>query len=526
MILHEKTDAPQAPGKPYRAADGESIPIYATEAIREIEALAAALPESPALMERAGLAAAALARDRLLKGNKGRVLVLAGPGNNGGDAFVVARHLREFWYKVTLVFTGRRDALSADAQRMLDAWRAAGGEILAEIPRNEDWDGIVDGLFGIGLDSSAHRGLEGRYATLVDTVNRLRLPVLALDVPSGLGSDTGQVRGTAIRASLTATFIGLKAGLLTHEGPGHCGEIFVCDLGLDARALKEPESWLLNQARAKRLLPPRRPADSHKGTFGSVGIVGGAPGMRGAAILAGTAALKLGAGRVHLGLVGNPVPGIDTMQPELMLRTVHELFKLDSLSCLVVGPGLGMGADADFWLRCALESSLPLILDADALNLVAARSGLARLLRERAAASILTPHPAEAARLLDTSTAAVQNDRMTAVRTLAQRFRCHAVLKGAGSVCAAPDGKRHVNASGNPGLSTAGTGDVLSGIMGALLAQGLDAEGAMLLAVYLHGAAADMLRTRQGGPVGLTASEIIDAARTLLNRWTYDDRSA
>ncbi len=489
--------------------------IYTTAEIRAIEQLVAALPVPPALMEKAGLAAAEIARDRLLTDDRNTVLVLAGPGNNGGDAFVAARHLQTWWFKITLVFSGERGHLSDDAKQALDAWLAAGGEILAEIPADKTWDAVIDGLFGIGLE----RDLTGKYLELVNTVNYMHLPVLALDIPSGLGSDNGNVYGAAIRAAVTVTFIGLKPGLLTQHGSDYCGEILLRELDLDASSLVEPHAWKLDQTYVRKLLPLPRPANSHKGMFGSVGIIGGATGMVGAAFLAGTAALKLGAGRVYLGLMAADAPVVNTAQPELMLRPVHELFKLDHLSCLVVGPGLGMEPDAYFWLGSALESALPLVLDADALNLIAAHPRLAGLLRTRAAAAILTPHAAEAARLLGTDTAAIQHDRMAAATKLAERFNCGTVLKGAGSICALPDGRRYLNTSGNPGLSSAGTGDVLSGIIGAFLAQGLSAENALLLAVHLHGAAADALLERHGGPVGMTASEITDAARSLLNQW-------
>lgn len=493
-----------------------STPVYTAAEIRAIEQLAAALPAPPTLMEKAGLAAAEIARDRLLTDDRNTVLVLAGPGNNGGDAFVVARHLQAWWFKVTLVFSGGREHLSADAKQALDAWLAAGGEILTGIPADKTWDAVIDGLFGIGLE----RDLAGKYLELVNAVNRMQRPVLALDIPSGLGSDNGNVYGAAIRAAMTVTFIGLKPGLLTQHGSDYCGEILLRTLDLEPPSLVEPHAWKLDQAYARQLLPPPRPANSHKGMFGSVGIIGGATGMVGAAFLAGTAALKLGAGRVYLGLIAADAPGVNTIQPELMLRPVHELFKLDHLSCLVIGPGLGMEPDAHSWLGSALESALPLVLDADALNLIAAHPQLAGLLRARAAAAILTPHAAEAARLLNTDTTAIQHDRMAAAATLAQRFNCCVVLKGAGSICALPDGRRYLNTSGNPGLSSAGTGDVLSGIIGALLAQGVSAENALLLAVHLHGAAADELLAQHDGPIGMTASEITDAARSLLNRWT------
>ena len=487
-------------------------PIYNNTEIRSIERLTA----SP-LMERAGLAAAEIARDRLLTKEINAVLVLAGPGNNGGDAFVVARYLKSWWLNVTLVFSGERENLPDDAKHALDKWLSAGGEILTEMPENKIWGAVIDGLFGIGLD----RDLVGKNLALVNTVNLMRLPVLALDVPSGLGSDTGNCHGATVRATMTVTFIGLKPGLFTRFGPDYCGEIILCKLDLDPSSLVTPHAWKLDRPYAQKLLPPPRPSDSHKGMFGSVGVIGGATGMVGAAFLAGTAALKLGAGRVYLGLMAVDPPVTSADQPELMLRPVHELFKLAHLSCLIVGPGLGMQPDAHFWLSNALESEMPLVLDADALNLIAVHPELASLLRARTAASVLTPHVAEAARLLGTDSSNLQHDRMAAAAELAKRFNCYTVLKGVGSICTFPDGRSYLNTSGNPGLSSAGTGDVLSGIIGAFLAQGLDAGNALLLAVHLHGAAADSLLERYEGPIGMTASEITDAARGLLNQWLH-----
>jgi hydroxyethylthiazole kinase-like uncharacterized protein yjeF len=504
-----------------KSTPNNSTAIYSTAEIREIEQLAATLPGPPTLMEKAGLATAEVARDKLLTHDRVNVLVLAGPGNNGGDAFVAARHLRAWWFRVTLVFAGERAGLSVDAQRALDAWLAADGEIFPEIPEDKKWDAVVDGLFGIGLDRRGGRDLTGRYADLVNAVNGMHLPVLAIDVPSGLGSDTGNVQGVAIKAAMTVTFIGLKPGLFTGSGPDYCGRIFLRDLDLDVASLKHANSWIMDRTGAQKLLLPRRPANSHKGMFGSVGIVGGAAGMIGAALLAGSAALKLGAGRVYLGLIAGDALGVDTAQPELMLRPIEALFKLGNLNCLVVGPGLGSEPNARFWLGCALESKLPLVLDADALNLIATYARVSGVLRERTAPSILTPHPAEAARLLGVDISTVQNDRMGAAAELAARFKCCVVLKGAGSICAMPDSRRFINTSGNSGLSSAGTGDILSGITGALLAQGARPEDALLLAVYLHGAAADALLEQLGGPVGMTASEITRAARSLLNDWIY-----
>ena len=487
----------------------KQLPVYRTAEIRDIEAAALNASPAPALMERAGLAAAQIARD--VAANRGRgVLVIAGPGNNGGDAFVVARHLKAWWLKVDVVFAGDQSALAADAKIALDAWRECGGSTLERIPENVRWDLVIDGLFGIGLK----RDLDGKYAELVAAINRLGIPVLALDVPSGLDADTGRVCGCAVRADHTATFIGLKSGLLTLQGPDHCGEIHLCTLDLDLPAAAA-RGAIIGAEILQSALPARR-ANSHKGDYGSVGILGGAPGMVGAALLAGRAALQLGAGRIYLGLLAADGPGYDPAQPELMLRPAHEILRLEHLNCLAIGPGLGQSPEAHRLVTATLQSKEPVVLDADALNLLAADAGLQQLISQRSAPTVLTPHPAEAARLLASSTAEIQTDRVAAAGEIAARYKSAVVLKGAGSVCAMPDGKWFINTSGNPGMASAGMGDVLSGLIAALLAQGADARTALLAGVHLHGAAGDALAAGHG-QIGMTASECITAARKLFN---------
>ena len=491
---------------------GHGTPVYLAADVRAIEQAAAVTLSLPPLMERAGLAAAEVARD-LSEPNGKPVLVLAGPGNNGGDAFVLARHLKQWWFNVTVAYAGEEKKLSPDARAALRAWRAAGGGIASALPATRGWGLVVDGLFGIGLE----RNITGRYAEWIATINASSAPKLALDVPSGLQSDTGRVLGCAVRAAHTVTFIALKPGLLTLEGPDHCGEIHLRALALDSETLRAPHGRLIGGEIVAAAFNPR-PRNSHKGNYGSVGIVGGDLGMAGAALLAGRAALKLGAGRVYAGLLARGAPPFDAEQPELMLRSADEVLKLEHLSCLAVGPGMGQLPDAAFYLDWALESSLPLVLDADALNLAAADAPMAAKLGSRKARTVLTPHPAEAARLLGTSTREVQDDRVSAATALAAKLNSLVVLKGAGSICAAPDGTWHVNTTGNPGMASAGMGDVLTGMIAALLAQGVEAGTALLAAVHLHGAAADELVGRGIGPVGLTASEVIDAARALANR--------
>lgn len=465
-------------------------------------------------MELAGLAAAEIARD-LVPDKGSRVLILAGPGNNGGDAFVVARQLLAGWQSVDVVFLGDAEQLPVDAKSAYQAWIDGGGRCYRALPAHTTWGLVIDGLFGIGLQ----RPLTDAYATLVDQVNQLHLPTLALDIPSGLQADTGMALGATIRATHTVSFIGLKPGLFTGDGPDFCGQIHLRSLGLES-LFPAAEGFLLEQACVAKLLKPR-PRNSHKALFGNVGVIGGASGMSGAALLAARAALKLGAGRVYVGLLDTAATSVDPQQAELMLRPVDELFQLDQLSCLVVGPGLGQSPQAMQTLASAIASDHPLVLDADALNLLAQDSALQTQVKQRHAPTVITPHAAEAARLLKIDTATVRQQRINTAKTLARKLNCHALLKGAGSICASADGAWCINSSGNPGLASAGTGDVLAGMIGAFLAQGLDTHDALLLAVYLHGAAADSLVQQGIGPIGITASEVIEAARRLINQWVY-----
>jgi ADP-dependent NAD(P)H-hydrate dehydratase / NAD(P)H-hydrate epimerase len=456
-------------------------PIYLTEQIRRIERDAG--EAVPPLMERAGAAAAELAA-RLASDRNKDILVLAGPGNNGGDARVVAARLQEQFFRVTLASSPE------------------------ELP-DKTWGLVVDGLFGIGLA----RDVEGPFARLVDYTNQQRCPVLALDVPSGLQSDTGRVLGHAVRATHTITFIALKPGLLTLDGPDYAGEIIVENLGI---SLPPATAWVASPAIFKEALR-RRPRNFHKGQAGALGILGGASGMTGAALLAGRAALRLGAGRVYVGLLDEH-EYIDPQYPELMIRHADDALGLD-LDALVVGPGLGESERGETVVGAALASDIPCVLDADALNLISKNPDFRKACAHRTAETLVTPHPAEAARLLGSSVAAVQADRVKAARMLAENLNAHVVLKGNGSIVAARDGHWFVNTTGNPGMASAGMGDVLAGMLGALLAQRYSGESALVLGTHLHGAAADELVRSGTGPIGLTAGEVTDAARTLWNSW-------
>lgn len=487
--------------------------VYRVADIRTIEARAAGQP----LMERAGLAAATVARD-MLAGRRPRVLLLAGPGNNGGDALVVARHLASWFFEVAVCARGDARRMPPDAAAAHAAWRESGGAIVADWTADRDFGLIIDGLFGIGLT----RAIGEPYARWIVQANDSGIPVLALDVPSGLDAETGAAQANAIHASATATFIALKPGLLTQDGPDHCGSISVHALAVGAEntapAAGRRIDWPTLRADVPAALRRAR-RNVHKGTFGTLGVIGGSEGLTGAALLAARAALYLGAGKVLVGFAAATPPAVDWQQPELMLRGASDVLGR-ALDALVIGPGLGSGQRARELLDAALRLATPLVIDADALTLIASDAALALAVAGRTASTAVTPHPAEAARLAGVATSAIQADRLEAALALARRMNAAVVLKGAGSVLAFADARWAINASGNPGLASAGTGDVLAGMLGAMLAQGVGLDAALPLAVCLHGAAADALVAQGVGPLGLTASEIAPSARRLLNAAT------
>ena len=487
-------------------------PVYTVAGIRAIENLV--IPEAdPPLMERAGRAAAEEAF-RLTMDRPGTVLIVCGPGNNGGDGFVMARRLLQAKRPVTVVFDGDPARLPPDAAAAYQAWCEAEGEVRRDLPEPppEGWALIADALFGIGLQ----RPVTGRYATWLDALNAQNVPRMAIDIPSGLDADTGKVLGRAFEATHTLTFIALKPGLLTLDGPDHVGTLIVRNLDLDVQAQLPADGHLIRPAMFREYLKPRR-QNTHKGSFGEVGIIGGAPGMNGAALLGGRAALKLGAGRVFVSLIDPDAPTVDPALPELMLRTPD--FALEHASVLAVGPGLGCDDDARGYFEQALDIERPLVLDADALNLLADNPEYRRRCAMRTAPTLITPHPGEAGRMLGIRADEVQNDRVAAALRLAREYQALVVLKGSGSVLALPDGRWFINRTGHPGMASAGMGDVLTGLLASLLAQHWPPGAALLAAVHLHGAAADRLAREGIGPIGLTAGEVLDASRGVFNGW-------
>ena len=492
-----------------------AFPVLLTDELRRVEAGGGG--RAPSLMEQAGRAVADAALAMLQA--RGPILVLAGPGNNGGDAWVAARHLVDAGHAVSVVDTAASPPRSPEALAARNALAARTDIVRRAWPRDLEPALVIDGLLGIGLA----RDVDGAMAQWIERMTDGRAPVLAIDIPSGLDRVTGHVRGCAVRARRTLTVIAHKPGLHTHDGPDHCGEIVLDELGLEREARAQAQGLLLSPAVVSPWLTARK-RNAHKGHFGTFGVIGGARGMVGAALLAGRAALLCGAGKVRVGLLAGDAAGVDFERPEMMLGAIDDVMAAD---VLVIGPGAGLSASATSIsmfersiLPAAIAARKPVVFDADALNAIAYNEGMRREVAKRAAPSIMTPHPAEAARLLGIETPAVQADRVAAAREVARRLDVHVVLKGTGSICASPDGRWSVNTTGNAGLASGGTGDVLAGMVGAFLAQRLEPARALQYAVCLHGAAADSLVARGVGPIGMTASEVAVEARSLLNLWT------
>ncbi|MFM2057710.1 MAG: hypothetical protein RLY71_2095 [Pseudomonadota bacterium] len=445
-------------------------PLHATPAARALEAHAAAQLPPHTLMQRAGLAVARLAL--ALAPHARTVWILAGPGNNGGDGFEAALHLARAGKLVRLTWLGSADRLPPDAAASLARARAAGIEpttTLAAPPLDHD-DLIIDALLGRGLTRPAG----GPLAEAIRLANQQPAPRLAVDLPSGLPADSGALAHDApcVQARWTLALLSVAPGLFTADGRDHAGSVWWDDLGVAVTA-QAPAAWLGSPGAWIDAWPPRRHA-RHKGSFGDVWVVGGARSMGGAALLAGRAALHAGAGRVYVHRLDPAADALDPLHPELMLAELPPSTPADPLAQATVVAGCGGGQAIRAALPALLARAGRLLLDADALNAVAADAALQQTLqarRCRGLASVLTPHPLEAARLLGSTVGAVQADRLAAAQQLADRFGAVIVLKGSGSVLAAPAQTAWINPSGNAALATPGSGDVLAGWLGGLWSQ-------------------------------------------------------
>ena len=436
--------------------------------------------------------------------------IFCGAGNNGGDGYVLARLAAQQGVVVSVIAVTPPDKLKGDAATAYGDFVADGGVVMA-------WDGapdphadlIVDALLGSGL----MRDVEGQLADLVDAINVHASPVLAIDIPSGLDGDSGAIRGTVVRADLTVTFVGLKTGLFLHDGPDCVGELRFSDLQIPGKCYDDAEVLLRRidyDTFLCELLARKRSA--HKGDFGHLLLVGGGPGMPGAVRLAGEAALRSGTGRVSVATHPSHAAAISTGRPELMCHAVDKPSDLkpllDKVDTLAIGPGLG----TDEWGRGLFDeivkSDLPTVVDADALNLLADSA----LRRDN---WILTPHPGEAARLLGTTAGAIQENRLSAIDELSNKYGGTVVLKGAGSLVSSQGGSPWISTAGNPGMASPGMGDVLTGVVAAFLAQGLSLEQASAFGVEIHARAGDL--ASRTGQRGLIASDVLRELRPLVN---------
>lgn len=483
--------------------------LHSAEQVRQLDArLIAAGTPGFELMTRAAHAAWRALRRRWPEA--GELSVLAGRGNNAGDGYLIALLAQHAGWRVRVLAVGEPGSLRGDAARACAAAAEAGVEILpwsASVPLAGV---LVDALLGTGLSGAVREP----YAQVIELINHSGLPVLAVDIPSGLHADSGACLGVAVQADLTVTFIALKLGLFTGLGPQLCGELQFDDLQGDAELLTQAPcvAQRLDVASVPRL-PARSPL-AHKGQFGHLLVVGGDLGMGGAALLSADSALRAGAGLVSLATRAEHVGAALVRRPEIMCAAVASanqlLALLERADVCVVGPGLGQGAWSRSLLSAVAGRSMRQVWDADALNLLAA--GQVAVPGQ----AVLTPHPGEAARLLGLDTAAVQADRPAAARALAQRYAAVVVLKGAGSLIAAPDGRLALCDRGHPAMAGAGLGDVLAGLIGALLAQGMAAFEATCLAVWLHARAGEVLAV-QGR--GLAAGDLAPTIRLLLEEF-------
>lgn len=468
--------------------------IMNLEESRELEARCAVRMGLDTLMRRAGTFAAKWLDERLPCPH---VTVLAGPGNNGGDAIVCACELKRLGHTVQLVMPGGEPKTEL-AREMLADWIALGGTVISDPYMTEKADAVVDGLFGTGLK----RPITGDYLDAILWFNERQCFRLALDVPSGLHSETGHWVGTmpGVTADATVTFLSAKSGLYMNEGVDAAGAVVVSELDVSVPLTR---LGLIEYSDFDHICQPR-PKFSHKGTFGHVAVVGGAEGHIGAALLSARAALRMGAGTVTVELLTPNAMMVDPVAPELMFSSTPLDFS--RFTAAVIGPGLGQSAAAKARLEAALASNIPLVLDADALNLIAGDKALLTTLLHRTVATVLTPHEAEVARLLKVTPQIIQSDRVNAVRDIALQTGAITVLKGPGTLIAMRSSRTWLSPYATASLATAGSGDVLSGMIASFLGQRYDTVESVLGAVMLHGYAG------KERVAGLTASEIASLA--------------
>jgi NAD(P)H-hydrate epimerase len=480
------------------------------------------------LMENAGRGATLALLAQFGDNLKAGVGIICGKGNNGGDGFVIARCLAEKGINVGVYLLARTAAVKGDAAanlKRLSALNLAINEIpdentfLKTKSRLSRYGLIVDAILGTGLTSE----VRGFFKTVINFINSTGIAIFAVDIPSGLNSDTGQPCGVCIRAQGTATFALAKIGHFTYPGAEYTGKLEIIDIGIPQSVVQDvgPKQYLLTPKQIRSYLQPRS-ADTHKGRTGHLLVVAGSTGKTGAAAMTAVSAMRAGAGLVTLGIPASLNPILEAQVLEVMTTPLPECQNgilgdnaIDAIlkqavgkTCLAIGPGIGQAAKTRSLVEKVISRiEIPMVVDADGLNNLA---GQCQLFKKLKAVAVLTPHPGEMARLIEATPAEVQQDRLKCARDFATHFGVHVVLKGVATVIAHPDGNAFINPTGNPGMASGGMGDVLTGVLAGFITQGFSPQAAAQTAVYLHGAAADTLANRMG-PIGYLAGEVMNA---------------
>ncbi len=484
--------------------------LYRAEQVRELDRLAIDYYGSSgtSLMGAAGQALFDEIRRSFPRARS--IALMCGGGNNAGDGYVVARLARQAGLTVELHHLVDPSELKGEARHACEEAIAAGVSMINYDGQALDgWDLIVDALFGTGLNAP----VEGVWREAIEAINYAATPVIAADIPSGLNADSGAVMGVAVRADVTVCFIGLKRGMFTDDGPDHCGKLRFVSLGVPHEVYGHlpDHAERLDYEMVRHILPPR-PRNSHKGDFGHVLVIGGDYGMAGAARMAAEAAARCGAGLVSVATRSENTAVITTACPEIMCHAVEQANDLTPLlkraTVVVIGPGLGQQAWGQAMLSRVLDCGLPLVVDADAINLLAQEPYYHNKW-------VLTPHPGEAARLIGCTSSEVQQERFTATASIVASYGGVAVLKGAGTIIEAMGSEPAVCSAGNPGMASGGMGDILSGVIASFIAQGLGLEQAACVGVTLHAEAADL--AAENGERGMLATDLFSQLRKLCN---------
>ena len=486
------------------------------------------------LMENAGRGATDVIFNTFPDLQKKKIVIVAGKGNNGGDGFVIARHLLNHGISVKVFLLSDPKGLRGDAETNFHIFHRMKGEVIS-VPSSKDYqkvkkdlekaDLLIDGIFGTGLDAE----VRGYYREVIDHLNTLQKPIIAIDIPSGLDANTGKPLGTAIRASLTVTFGLPKVGHLVVPGPDYVGRLKVIDIGIPKNLVEEEkiQTHLLEHEEIKKMLSMSRRPDTHKGDYGHLLVIAGSVGKTGAAAMACEAALRVGAGLVTLAIpkslntimevkltevMTEPLP--ETPKQTLSLRAFNPILRLcENKKAVIIGPGIGTFKETQTLILKLIKTlDIPIILDADGLTALATQP---KTLPAANRSLILTPHPGEMASLIRSTAKEVQEDRIGVTRNFSQSHHVYLVLKGYRTLVATPKGDIFINPTGNPGMASGGTGDVLTGMMGGLICQGFDILPSLQISVFLHGLAGDEM-AREIGEKSLVATDIIKKIPFLL----------